>query len=70
MSRKPWLQVRRVAQILDCHEQTVYDLVREGKLQAIRFGHRSLRISEANLEEFIEKNKVKPEDIFLDIVKT
>lgn len=62
MGRRPWLQVRRVAKILDCHPETIYDLVRDGKLEAIRFGRKAIRISEAKLEEFIEMNKIKPED--------
>lgn len=53
-----------VAEMLSCTERHVYDLIMEGALVAIKVGSRAIRISERSLSEFIEKNKVNPEDLF------
>jgi hypothetical protein len=36
----------------------------EGSLVAIKIGSRAVRISERSLQEFIQNNKVNPEDLF------
>lgn len=46
------LKVREVAHRLDCDRDTVYRLVREGEIRAIRVG-RLIRVPESALAEFI-----------------
>ncbi|MEI7638156.1 MAG: helix-turn-helix domain-containing protein [Syntrophus sp. (in: bacteria)] len=59
-----YLTMAAVAEMLSCTERHVYDLIMEGSLVAIKVGSRAIRISELSLSEFIEKNKVNPEDLF------
>ena len=58
-----WLRPHRVAGFLDCTRRHVYDLVREGKLTAIRLGNRDLRISESSVEEYLTQTKVDSSEI-------
>jgi excisionase family DNA binding protein len=53
-----------VAGILDCTEGHISNLIVEGELTAIKIGIRALRISKQSLNEFIERRKVNPEDLF------
>ena len=53
-----------MAEILSCTDRHIYDLIVEGALDAIKVGGRAMRVSEKSLEEFIEKQKVNPEDYF------
>jgi excisionase family DNA binding protein len=46
------LRVREVAHHLDCDEDTVYRLIRENHMRAIRLG-RVLRVPESALRDFI-----------------
>lgn len=46
------LRVREVAHRLDCDEDTVYSLIRQGQIRAIRVG-RLLRVPESALADFI-----------------
>ncbi len=46
------LRVREVAHHLDCDEDTVYRLIRENQMRAIRLG-RVLRVPESALRDFI-----------------
>jgi len=46
------LRVREAAHHLDCDEDTVYRLIREGQMRAIRLG-RVLRVPESALSDFI-----------------
>ena len=59
-----YLTLQVVADLLSCTERHIYDLIAEGYLTAIKVGSRSVRVSEQSLIEFIEKQKVNPEDIF------
>jgi excisionase family DNA binding protein len=59
-----YLTLQTVAEILSCTERHIYDLIVEGALDAIKVGGRAMRVSEKSLEEFIEKQKVNPEDYF------
>ena len=58
------MSIETVAEILCCSERHVYNLITEGKLEAIKIGSRAYRISEKSLEDFIEKGKVNPDDFF------
>ena len=50
------LTVREVAERLKLREYTVRDYIRKGKLSAAKFG-RVWRVSEEDLEKFIEERK-------------
>jgi len=62
--RDKYVTMGVVAEILSCTERHVYDLVVEGSLTAIKVGSRAIRISERSVCEFIEKNKINPEDFY------
>ena len=51
------LKVQEVANRLSVSAQTVYRLIDNGELPAIRVGRHRLRVEEQALERFIEKNK-------------
>jgi excisionase family DNA binding protein len=59
-----YLTIKTVADMLSCTERHINDLIVEGELIAIKIGSRAMRVSEQSLNEFIEKNKVNPEDIY------
>jgi excisionase family DNA binding protein len=59
-----YLTLQVVADLLSCTERHIFDLIAEGYLIAIKVGSRAVRVSEQSLEEFIEKQKVNPEDFF------
>lgn len=69
MSGETLLTVKEVASRLKLNPLTVYTYIRSGRLHAVKFG-RTYRISEADLNMFIESHKVtarptfeiKPED--------
>lgn len=56
---EPHINVRRVCDLLDCHRNTVYSLVRRGQLRAIRLSARDMRISVPSVEEFLERRRVE-----------
>lgn len=59
-----YLSVNIVADILGCRVRFVYEMVKEGRLKAIRLGSRAIRISEISLTEFINLNTVDPDEYF------
>jgi excisionase family DNA binding protein len=59
-----YLTIQVVADILSCTERHIYDLIVEGALVAIKVGSRAVRVSEQSLNDFIEKRKINPEDLF------
>ena len=58
--RDRYISVSNAAEVLGSMEKVVYDLVQEGKLQAVRIGVRAVRISEKSLWDFIAANTVDP----------
>lgn len=58
--------VPAVAEMLSCSERTIYRLIVDGQLAAIKIGAngREYRISDQSLTDFIANNKVNPEDFF------
>jgi excisionase family DNA binding protein len=52
--------VRQVADQLGVHPETVRRLIHDGRLDAVRVG-RVLRIDGAQLDVFLEQQRVKPE---------
>lgn len=57
-----YLYVQTVASRLKCSERTVYRLVQEGKLIAIRIGGRAIRIPESEFKKFLKQQMVCPDD--------
>ena len=46
-------RVERVARYLDISKKRVYQLVQEGRLQAVRLGPRQMRIMRRSLDEYL-----------------
>lgn len=51
------LRVSRVAEILDISRASVYDLIKNGELEAIRVGSR-LRVRASSLTRLMERSRV------------
>lgn len=65
IDEKPcYMTMETVAGILCCSQKHVYNLIFEGKLEAIKIGSRAVRISERSLHEFITMNRINPDDLF------
>jgi len=47
-------RVYRVAKLLDVSKKRIYQMVQEGKLDAVRLGPRSMRITRMSIDQFIE----------------
>ena len=54
-------RVPRVARQLDVRNKRVYQLVKEGRLAAIRLSPRSMRICRKSLERYIHEVRLKNE---------
>ncbi|MBN1867928.1 helix-turn-helix domain-containing protein [Candidatus Sumerlaeota bacterium] len=52
-------RVYRVAKLLDVSKKRVYQMVHEGKLDAVRLGPRSMRITHESIERFITEGRHK-----------
>jgi len=59
-----YLTVGRVREILGYTEKYVYEMVKEGKLKALRLGVRAVRISEKSLNELVKSNVVDSDEYF------
>ncbi len=57
MDNRQFFTPTEVAEELKLNLLTIYKYIRSGDLSAVRFG-RTYRVSEEDLERFIEKNKV------------
>ncbi|MGB5217124.1 MAG: helix-turn-helix domain-containing protein [Smithella sp.] len=66
MTTKPGdiVYVKRAAAILSCTPKHVRDMVKDGRLEALKLGPRGIRVFVASVEEYIENNKVNPEDYY------
>jgi len=49
------LRVPRVAKLLDVSKKRIYNLIQEGKLEAINLGIRQTRITRESLETYVER---------------
>ncbi|MCX7765725.1 MAG: helix-turn-helix domain-containing protein [Candidatus Sumerlaeia bacterium] len=49
------MRVDRVARILDVTKKRVYNLIAEGKLEAVKLGPRQTRITRESLESYINR---------------
>lgn len=47
---------RHVAQLLDYSTKTVETLIKSGELKSIKLGDRSIRVSEAELEDYVDRH--------------
>ena len=60
-------RVYRVAKLLDVSKKRVYQMVHEGKINAVRLGPRSMRITRESIDTFIaEGAKKNREELGLD----
>ena len=50
------LHVWRVAEILACSKRTIYRLLQDRKLLAIKLGHRGIRITQESVEDYQRNN--------------
>lgn len=50
---EPLIPAETVAERLCVHINTVYTLVRTGKLKGYKIGHKSLRVTQSSLEAFL-----------------
>ena len=53
------LTVKEVASYLSCAESTVYQWIREGRIEAVKAGS-NVRISREAVKEFLNASKRKP----------
>ena len=53
------MRVYRVAKLLDVSKKRIYQMVQEGKLDAVRLGPRSMRIPRESIDHFIETGRKK-----------
>ena len=56
-NQEQMLRVPRVAKMLDVSKKRIYQLIQEGRLEAIHVGPRQTRVLIASLEAFIEELK-------------
>jgi len=56
---KQFYTPEEVARLLGVSTMTVYRLIKSKTLGAIKFGHKNLRISQKDLDDFIQKHKTK-----------
>lgn len=56
------LTPEQVAQVLQLHTLTVYSYIRQGKLDAIRFG-RNYRVTRKDLTHFVDSHRLKKQKV-------
>jgi excisionase family DNA binding protein len=56
-SKKEFLRVKEVAEILGIPKPSIYELIRNGKIEVCRFSERRTRVHVAELDRFIEEAK-------------
>ena len=47
------VHVRRAAQILSCTERHIYNMIKSGKIKAIKIGPRGTRVTKRSIEQFV-----------------
>lgn len=57
------MNLEEVATYLKVSERTILREIKEGKIKAFRVGGRSLRFRREDVEEYIRKQEVRPEDV-------
>ena len=53
------IHVRTAAMTLCCTERHIYNMIKSGKLKAIKLGPRGLRVVKNSVDAYIKKNKCK-----------
>ena len=53
-SKQNLLTVREVAGVLRLSKSTVKNYILEGKIESIKFGYKTLRITQGSLDDFIK----------------
>lgn len=67
MMEELW-RVYRVAKLLDVSKKRIYQMVQEGKLDAVRLGPRSMRITRESIDRFVDTARRKNrEELGLDL---
>lgn len=61
-SSGPLYTYRQAGQILGVSDRTVWTLVKDGKLKAVRFG-RTVRISDRAIQAFIQQHEGRAADV-------
>jgi excisionase family DNA binding protein len=54
--QKELLTVDETGEFLGLKRQTVYNLIKQGKLRAIKLGYKTLRIQRSDLIEYLNNN--------------
>ncbi len=54
------IHVRTAAMTLCCTERHIYNMIKSGKLKAIKLGPRGLRVVKNSVDEYIRKNRHPP----------
>lgn len=54
---KELYKVQEVADILGIQRNTLYKWIREGKIAATRYGYKTIRISQSQLDDFLKNKK-------------
>lgn len=67
MAEELWT-VAKVAQMLSIGRKRVYQMIREGKLDSVKFTIRSMRVTRASVTAFIEEaRRRQKEELGLDL---
>ncbi len=45
--------IKEAAEYLKCHKATVYRLIKEGKIKAVKFSQRNIRIVQSDLDDYL-----------------
>lgn len=59
------IHVKTAAQMLCCTTRHVYNLVRDGKIEAVRVGPRGMRIKKSSMDQFLQENTIDPEEFYI-----
>jgi len=57
MTTEKLIHVRTAAIALCCTDRHIYDMIRTGRITAIKLGPRGLRVVKDSVDEYIRKNK-------------
>jgi excisionase family DNA binding protein len=55
-----WIDVEATARLIDLHPNTIYRLVREGRLTALKF---PVRIRRQDLDDLLDRCRIKPGEL-------
>jgi len=59
MTDQHYLSPRQIHFRWSCHEESIRRMIRNGRLPAIRFGNRRLRVAMADVEAYEASNRIK-----------